>query len=65
MQYPTPLVTHEALFYIFTYWSGMALGFFILGPRTRMSGQIGVPAFWVGPKILATLPPKKLLVLLL
>ena len=23
---------------------GMALGFFILGPRTRTSGQIGVPS---------------------
>ena len=26
----------------------MALGFFILGPRTRMSGQIGVPSILGG-----------------
>ena len=31
------------------YWrSGMALGFFILGPCTRMSCQIGVPSILGG-----------------
>ena len=27
--------------------SGMALGFFNLGPRTHMSGQIGVPSIFM------------------
>ena len=39
--------------------SGMALGFFNLGPGTRMFGQIGVPRICWGPKILVTLCEKK------
>jgi len=48
-------------------YSEMALGFFILGPRTRMSGQIGVPSILCGSQNLGdpAPPPKKLLVLLL
>ena len=31
----------------FHWWDGMALGFFNLGPRTHMSGQIGVPSIFM------------------
>ena len=48
------------------FFTGMALGFFILGPRTRMSGQIGVPSILGASQNLgdpAPPPsPKKLLV---
>ena len=36
--------------------SGMALGFFNLGPRTHMSGQIGVPSIFGGCQNLGDLP---------
>ena len=36
---------------------GMALGFFILGPRTRMSGQIGVPSIFCGSQHLGDPAP--------
>ena len=36
--------------------TGMALGFFNLGPGTHMSGQIGVPRILGGPKTLGDLP---------
>ena len=35
----------------------MALGFFILGPRTRMSGQIGVPSILGGSQNLGDPAP--------
>ena len=35
----------------------MALGFFILGPRTRMSGQIGVPSIFCGSQHLGDPAP--------
>ena len=38
--------------------SGMALGFFNLGPGTHMSGQIGVPRILGGSKNLGDLPLK-------
>ena len=42
---------HSLHFFIFFCSSGMALGFFNLGPGTRMFGQIGVPSiFWGSQK---------------
>ena len=38
-------------------YSEMALGFFILGPRTRMSGQIGVPSILCGSQNLGDPAP--------
>ena len=38
----------------------MALGFFILGPRTHMSGQIGVPSILGGSQNLGDPAPEEI-----
>ena len=41
--------------------TGMALGFFTLGPRTHMSGQIGVPSILCGSQSWQPCPPQRII----